>query len=142
MKLFEKTNIPLMSDALNAYAVRHKVIASNIANIGTPGYRAKAVEFEGVLSDAMAASEAPAPPVKTDVRHLSLNGGPDGSAGPRIVEAADDRFSAEDNKSGINDVDIDVEMAEMAKNQIRFKYVSRLIGESFRGIQKSIRGQA
>jgi flagellar basal body rod protein FlgB len=42
--------------------------------------------------------------------------------------------------SGVNGVDIETEMAELAKNQIRFKYAAKLLGEQFRGIQKSIRG--
>ena len=42
--------------------------------------------------------------------------------------------------SGVNNVDLDGEMAELAKNQIRYKFAARLIGDTFRGIQKSIRG--
>jgi flagellar basal body rod protein FlgB len=42
--------------------------------------------------------------------------------------------------SGFNDVDIDHEMAELAKNQIRFKFGARIMGEMFKGIQKAIRG--
>jgi flagellar basal body rod protein FlgB len=42
--------------------------------------------------------------------------------------------------SGINSVDIDQEMAELAKNQIRYKFSARLIGEAFRALQMSIRG--
>ena len=42
--------------------------------------------------------------------------------------------------SGVNNVDFDYEMAELAKNQFRYKLATRLIAESFRGIQKSIKG--
>jgi flagellar basal body rod protein FlgB len=31
-------------------------------------------------------------------------------------------------------------MAELAKNQIRFKFSSRLLGDAFKGMQKAIRG--
>ena len=39
---------------MDAYALRHKTIATNLANITTPGYRAKTVAFEDqlVLRDA------------------------------------------------------------------------------------------
>jgi flagellar basal body rod protein FlgB len=45
------------------------------------------------------------------------------------------------NRSGVNDVDIDNEMAELAKDQIQFRFAARMITDVFRGIQKSIRGQ-
>ena len=40
----------------------------------------------------------------------------------------------------MNNVDLDQEMAELAKNQIRFRFSTRILGDSFRGLQKSIRG--
>jgi len=139
MKIFDSTEIPILSKALDAYSLRHKVISSNIANIGTPGYKAKSVEFEGMLNDAMAKTSVQ--PAMTNERHIDLSAASINSQSPAIVDASSDRLNDEEMKSGINDVDIDVEMAEMAKNQIKFKYVSRLLGDAFRGIQKSIRGQ-
>lgn len=136
MKIFNNTKIPILSKALDAYSLRHKVISSNIANIGTPGYKAKSVEFESLLNQASTAVSIQ--PAITDKRHFELA---TVSQTPKVVNAVPDTMSDEEMKSGVNDVDIDVEMAEMAKNQIRFKYVSRLLGDSFRGIQKSIRGQ-
>ena len=44
--LFDKTRIPLLGKALDAYALRHKVISSNIANVTTEGYHSKSVAFE------------------------------------------------------------------------------------------------
>jgi flagellar basal-body rod protein FlgB len=131
--------INLLSKALNAYSLRHKVISANIANIGTPGYKAKTVEFENLLNEKM--SNVPYTGQSNNPRHIDLSLGSAEVASPSIVEVSPDSFNSEEKKSGINDVDIDSEMAEMAKNQIRFKYVSKLLGESFRGIQKSIRGQ-
>ena len=139
MALFDNTKIPILSNALDAYTLRHKVISANIANIGTPGYKAKAVDFESTLNDQMA--KGTVGNAVTNSKHIALSSSPAGGAAPTIVDVTSDHFSDEEMKSGINDVDIDTEMAEMAKNQIRFKYVSKLLGDSFRGIQKSIRGQ-
>ncbi len=133
------TKISILSNALDAYTLRHKVISANIANIGTPGYKAKAVDFESALNDQMAKNTVSSN--VTNANHIALSSSHTGSVAPSIVNAESDQFSNEEMKSGINDVDIDTEMAEMAKNQIRFKYVSKLLGDSFRGIQKSIRGQ-
>ncbi|MFZ4619109.1 MAG: flagellar basal body rod protein FlgB [Bacteroidota bacterium] len=141
MALFDETKIPILSNALNAYTLRHKVISANIANIGTPGYKAKAVDFESTLNDQLAKGSVGT--TVTNKNHFDLSSAHStGGAAPSIVEANSDTFSEEEMKSGINDVDIDSEMAEMAKNQIRFKYVSKLLGDNFRSLQKSIRGQA
>ena len=139
MKLFDNTKIGVLANALDAYTLRHKVISSNIANIGTPGYRAKAVEFESALSTEMARTTVAS--TVTNARHIEIGSADPAMAAPKVVDAAPNGFSEEDMKSGINDVDIDSEMAEMAKNQIRFKYVSKLLGNSFMSLQKSIKGQ-
>jgi hypothetical protein len=39
INLFGKTEIPNLEKALDAYSLRHKAIASNIANATTPGYK-------------------------------------------------------------------------------------------------------
>ena len=50
MRLFDGTKIPVLHRALDAYTLRQKVIAGNIANITTPGYKAQSVKFEDELS--------------------------------------------------------------------------------------------
>jgi flagellar basal body rod protein FlgB len=58
-----------------------------------------------------------------------------------VVESRSTAVPGEDDQTnGVNNVDLDNEMAELAKNQIRFKFSSRLIADAFRGIQRSIRG--
>ncbi|MES2563831.1 MAG: flagellar basal body rod protein FlgB, partial [Pseudomonadota bacterium] len=87
-------------DALNLHAYRQQLIASNIANADTPGYRARDVDFAAALKNAqntqtmpqMRASLAPgekAPPLGAELLYRS--------AVQRSVDA--------------NTVDIDVERA-------------------------------
>jgi flagellar basal-body rod protein FlgB len=139
MNLFENTRIPILSKALDAYSLRHQVISANIANIGTPGYKSQSVQFENALSTAMSAGVVTGE--ITNERHMGIgihSTAPDGPIS--VVENNPGVLNDDELKSGINDVDVDTEMAELAKNQIRFKYASRLLSDSFRGIQKSIRG--
>lgn len=139
MNFLETTKIPILAKALDAYTLRHKVISSNIANIGTPGYRAKSVEFEDTLQSAMAGQQMIGE--VTNKHHIEIGVPAVGQSGMiNVVDENPGVLNEEDMKSGINDVDIDNEMAQLAKNQIRFKYASRLLSESFRGIQKSIKG--
>ena len=139
MKLFDSTTIPLLSKALNAYALREKTTAANIANIDTVGYRSQAVTFEEELNNA---DQTPSIQLTTtEMNHITPND--TANAGVAIVDAASSGLSTNDPyTSGVNNVDIDREMSQMAETQYRFKYATRLMAETFRDIQKSIRGQA
>jgi flagellar basal-body rod protein FlgB len=60
---------------------------------------------------------------------------------PQIEQPpADANMQGDATASGMNNVDLDQEMAELAKNQIRFRFSTRILGDTFRGLQKSIRG--
>jgi len=140
MKMFEDTKIPLLSKALSAYTLRHKAISSNIANIATVGYHSQNVSFEEQLNGAMSGKTITG--TTTNPEHIPVGAMSARESSPEIVESGLDGSAESDpTASGINDVDIDREMTELAKNQLRFKFASKLLGESFRGLQKSIRGQ-
>jgi len=139
MKLFDLTNIPMLNRAMDAYALRHKAIASNLANITTVGYHAKKVLFEEQLS--MAEQGMSNGMVTTDPRHIGMGSGSGSDPKAQVVEERAANPSGTDPMaSGVNDVDLDTEMGELAKNQIRYKFSSRLVSETFKDIEKSIRG--
>ena len=140
MKMFANTNIPLLSKALTAYTLRHKAISSNIANIGTVGYRSQSVKFEEQLNGAMTGQQMTV--ATTNPEHIGSGASSLAEAPPTVVDTENtDDFQTDPTASGINDVDIDREMTELAKNQLRFKFASKLLSESFKALQKSIRGQ-
>jgi len=139
VKLFESTAIPVLSRALDAYTMRHKAIASNLANITTPGYRTQTVRFEEELAGALQSSGLSG--TTTQAGHLPIGGSPVAQTESAMEQRAlDGTVQGDPRASGVNNVDLDGEMAELAKNQIRFKFSARLIADTFRGIQKSIRG--
>jgi len=139
VKLFDATKIPLLNRALDAYGLRHRTIATNIANITTPGYQAKRVSFEEELSGAL--GPAGVQGVLTHKHHMPIGRNPLAAAQPLVEQAgAAGNLQGDPMASGINNVDLDNEMAELAKNQLRYKFSSRLLADTFRGIQKSIRG--
>ena len=140
ISLFKQTNIPLLGKALDAYTLRQKVIASNIANISTVGYRSQTVTFEDELSGAMQGSSIAGS--QTNERHIPIGIPSPMDATPQVTDANTGMDAITNRASGVNDVDIDNEMAELAKDQIHFRFAARMITDVFRGIQKSIRGQA
>ena len=141
MKLFDSTKIPLLSRALSAYSLRQKVTSANIANIDTAGYRSKYVSF----SEEMDAAERLQPEAlaTTNELHFATGATSQDESGVQVGDAAADGIISNDPyASGVNNVDIDHEMAELAQTQMRFKYAARLLTDTFRNIQNSIRGQS
>jgi flagellar basal-body rod protein FlgB len=141
MKLFESTSIPLLSKALNAYSLRQRVISSNIANIGTVGYRSKSVTFEEQLSSAQ--SDQGILPSPSNGSQINETLRSFDSTQPQVVDTSRVADTAEDPAaSGVNDVDIDREMTELAKNQLQFKFASKLLAQTFQDLEKSIKGES
>jgi len=136
VKLFECTRIHLLSKALDAYTLRHKTIASNIANIESTGYKPLAVSFEDQLNASRRGAAVST--ATTDARHIAIAGGDAADVNPVVHELPS--LSQSNNPSDVNTVDIDNEMAELAKNQLRFKFAARLLAGTFKDIQESIRG--
>jgi len=147
VKLFNSTTIPLLSKALDAYSLRHRAISSNIANISSAGYRAQEVSFEDQLAASRSAGGVTV--AVTDPRHIATAADNPADVTPSVHDVplppgtaggATGATTAEANASGVNNVDIDSEMAELARNQIRFRFAARLLAGTFKDIQESIRG--
>jgi flagellar basal-body rod protein FlgB len=63
-RLMNQTNAPLVEKVLGFASARHKLIAENIANVDTPGYRTKDLseaKFFGMLRDRAAARQEASP---------------------------------------------------------------------------------
>lgn len=135
--LFASTKIPLLHKALTAYSERQRVIAGNLANIATPGYKRRDVEFETHFNDALTLGGAtPLAGDTTQPMHIAINSNDPDQLQSRVIQSTETEKLA----SGVNNVDIDLEMSELAQNQIRFKYASRLIAQTFTQMRKSISG--
>ncbi len=111
MSGFDST-IGALNTSLNLRLLNQNVISSNIANADTPGYKAKAVEFEGALRDALQVSEG-----------LKLEGTSPGHIVPRETDPIHPEIY--DDPNGVmsldgNTVDRAAEMAKMAENQILY----------------------
>lgn len=52
--VFESVTSLAMNSALDGLALRQRAIANNIANVNTPGYQARRVEFEDALARSVA----------------------------------------------------------------------------------------
>lgn len=109
--------IGMLSDGLNEASLRHRVIANNLANLNTPGFKRSHVPFGSVLREAAEFLQ----PVSAHPRHLP---GRAREAMPGVV-----RDTGTSMRSDGNNVDLDREMAELAMNQLYYQaLVQRLSG--------------
>ena len=120
------STISLIESAMNGASLRHRAIASNIANVDTPGYKRLQVSFEDNLSQSVVGL------VKTNSKHL-----------PGLKQ---DTFSPQVKKDETtsmrvdgNNVDIDVEMAELAKNSIYYNTLATQTYQYFSQLRTAIR---
>lgn len=52
--MFESVTSLALESALDGLAMRQRAIANNVANVNTPGYHARRVDFESALSRSIA----------------------------------------------------------------------------------------
>lgn len=102
----------LIKKTLDVSSLRQNTISSNIANANTPDYKVNKVEFEKFLSEAKKGIGIN----KTHNMHFGLDS---------IEPVVEKRTTTSYNDNG-NNVDMDVEMTELAANEI---YYSILVGQ-------------
>ena len=116
-QLVNSTNFDYLSRGMAAASIRQEVISHNIANVNTPNFRKTVVEFEDLLAREIYGDEpeeGKLQMVRTNDRHLPHK--PSAyHAEPNMVEDLGTIMRVDDNN-----VDIDIEMATLAKNQLYF----------------------
>jgi flagellar basal-body rod protein FlgB len=131
---FQRAHLESLKKALGVYAQRHKVTAENIANVETPGYRAKEYRFEELLRGATGGGRLAG--ARTDPHHLPV--------GLRAPEDVQGQVVAEETgaDNGVNDVDIDREMATLATNDLSYRLATRVLSMKYRLLREAVTGQA
>lgn len=125
-------SIAVLSQGLNLRTTRHQVLASNIANADTPGYKARDFQFETAMKNAMAGrTEGAVDVARTSSGHLAGLGGNGGagSIGYRTV--------TQSSVDG-NTVDMDVERAQIADNALQYQIIAQLVGDKFKGVRMAL----
>lgn len=100
--------------------MRHEIISHNIANVNTPNYRRSVLDFEELLAKELYGEEPDGKlrMVRTHDEHLPAEPLPF-RAEPTIYQDNTTIMRTDDNN-----VDIDIEMASLAKNQMYYNAVA------------------
>ena len=118
--------------ALLLHGQRLNVLASNLANADTPGYKARDIDFSAVLSQTQGETELPLQ--KTDSAHITIDNGelPAGELKYRNPYQA--------SLDG-NTVEMPVEQAAFSENNVRYQASLNFINLNISEMQLAIAGQ-
>ena len=120
-------------EALNLRALRQQVLASNIANADTPGYKARDIDFRKSLEDAVAGRAPTAALARSAAAHIDP-AQPGAASGPLLYRAP-----LQPTLDG-NTVDMDVERAQFAENAIHFEANLTFINSQLKAMLAAIQG--
>lgn len=115
MRIFDPV-IQGLGHALDLYQARHRVLAENVANAETPGYRARDLDFGSTLARAFEA-------------------GADSEAGEAAEPLVDTRATL---KIDGNSVDLDTEMARLSQNAFKITALSQIIAKKYASLRAVI----
>jgi len=115
MPLIDSPALRLLGASLDVNAFRQALISSNIANVDTPGYRTRDIDFHKTLVTALDGAEARLSPVAYKVQGLIER--PDG-----------------------NNVNADREGLLLAHTQLRFTLSAQLLKGEFHKLLSAING--
>lgn len=118
-----------LEKSLDYSTVKNRTISDNIANIDTPNYKAKDTVFKEALDDAL---HNTIETKRTHNAHYTFNS-------PTKSIRTFTKKNTMYNHNG-NNVDVDKEMAELAKNQIYYQSMIDRLNGKFNKIQTVLRG--
>ncbi len=124
-----------LDDALLIRSRRSEILASNIANANTPGYKAKDIDFKSAMSNAMGTgSEFKKESLKmatTDSGHIQMT---QNHFSTDIMYRNPHQPSMDGNT-----VDSGIEKTEFTQNSIHYNAVLRFITGKFQGLTKAVK---
>ncbi len=131
MKGLFTPQIDLSSRVLDIRLERQNLVMANLSNINTPGYKARRLEFEDELQEALNLGLS-GKMTRTNEKHIPGDFNANGFDSEHYAEFEPRQVFGEDK------VDLDKEMAVMAKNSLMYDALAQVIKKNFEGIQRVI----
>lgn len=110
------SGMSILEKVIQAAQVRHRVLSSNVANVDTPKYRAKDVDFRSILDSESSSLKT------TNPRHISSS--PVGSGQSGGLKVVENQSWGDDNN-----VELDMEVAKMTENGLLYEAAARLLSK-------------
>ncbi|MDJ0739303.1 MAG: flagellar basal body rod protein FlgB [Gammaproteobacteria bacterium] len=116
--------------ALQLRSRRSEVLASNLANADTPGYKARDFDFAAMLRKE---ARPPVRLVSTHARHIQAD------SGVVAVSQMGYRVPQQNSLDG-NTVEVEREQAEFSANAMRYQATLRFLDSRVKGLKLAIKG--
>ena len=120
------------ADASRIRSQRTELLASNLSNADTPGYKARDIDFKSALK--MASSGDSGMMKMSHQNHMQPTGT---QASSPVIQF---RTTMQDSLDG-NSVDEQIEQAQFMQNSIQYQASLDFLGGRFKGLMKAIRGK-
>ncbi|MBF0143669.1 MAG: flagellar basal body rod protein FlgB [Magnetococcales bacterium] len=120
------------ANLLNLRQRRQEIIASNVANAETPGYKARRFNFEDALKEAMP-EPGMMPMARTRSGHMPL-------ALDMATVGEVQEVEATTPKADGNSVELEQEMGRQTANQLLYNYAAQSLGTQIKLMQSVIQG--
>ncbi len=132
--LFDSTTIPVLQEVVNFSQARHVVLAGNIANMDTPGYKVRDLSVEDFQSRLQQAIE---------MRHEPTSSSQGISPGEIGLRGSEPLAEVAKNAKTIlhhdqNNVGIEHQVTEMVKNQMQHNMALSIMVQQFHLLQTAI----
>ncbi len=132
--LFDSTTIPVLQEVVNFSQARHTVLAGNIANMDTPGYKVRDLSVEDFQSRLQQAIE---------LRHEPPSSSEGISPGEIGLQGAEPLAEVAKNSKTIlhhdqNNVGIEHQVTEMVKNQMQHNMALSIMVQQFHLLETAI----
>ncbi len=136
--MFESSTVPLLEQVVNFTQARHGVLAGNIANIDTPGYKSRDLSVESFQTRLHEAIEAKHKAAESPTYALNarMAGRPTGSGvenWDRVRETSED-ILYHDN----HDVSLETQVTEISKNQAQHNLALTIMNAQFRLLRAAV----
>lgn len=127
------SSIDYIEKGINAAWLRNEVIGNNIANVDTPGFKTSEVEFEDIMTAAVGGGDGKINLTVTDENHISAQAGSAREVKARVMTNRSTSAGLDENN-----VDIENEMVELAKNSIAYYALVNKANSEFRKLSAAI----
>ena len=121
--------------ALALRSRRNELLAGNIANADTPGYKARDFDFRSAMRSAQAGNASSLAMTTTDAGHMAVREGGAPGADPVVKYRIPQQPSVDGNT-----VEADVEQANYAENVVGYQASLMFLNRKIRGLQLAIKG--
>ena len=132
-KIFSDT-MAILEKSLNLRSIQHKALASNIANMDTPNYKAVELDVTEKMNKNKGSVRSTAL-VRTHATHLPFRG--DRADKVKLKAVTPPAYSL---RGDGNTVDIDRTMGRLAENTLLYNATAQLIARKFKGLRNVIKG--